>query len=440
MLENTECYCTVNEAELFDPIQKQVILDRAQWVDVYPINNITTDGPIEFEIKGSSDEFIDLNNTMLQVQVKIVNATGNANLIEDDLIAPVNNWLHSMFSDVMVTIHETVVEGGDHHYPYKAFLSNLLMHNSGSKKTQLAASGWYKDTTGKMNVGTADNIGFTSRKNLIAESKMVELCGPLILDVMLQNKYLLQGTDVFIKLTQTKPQFQVMIKTAATVANKATDVKVVLSKAILHVRRVKALASHMNMIEEKLNLQNAIYPIQRTELVTYTIPLGTQSHTKQSLFRSILPKAVFIAFVDNTSFNGSYTENPFFFQNYKINHLALYRAGESIPFRPFKPDFTNKLVMREYITLYQTLGIFNTPEDNDLTLQEFIDGFTVFGFNLTPDLSIGNHAQVSRDGDVRIEVQFAQALTKTINTIVMGIFDGRIEITKQRNVFCDWKS
>ena len=435
----TDCPCSVNEAELFDPIQKQVVLDRAQWVDIYPVNNISTDGPIEFEIKGSTDEFLDLNNTMLQVQAKIVNSAANANLIANDVIAPVNNWLHSMFSDAMVTIHETVVEGGDHHYPFKAYLSNLLMHNYGSKNTQLAASGWYKDTASKMNVAT-DNAGFKSRKDLTSGSKLIEMCGPLILDIMMQNKYLLQNTDVNIKLTQSKPEFQVMIKTGDGVAGKATSVRVILTKAILHVRRVKALASHMNLIEEKLNLQNVIYPIQRTELVTYTIPTGSQSHTKQSLFRSVLPKAVFIAFVDNAAFNGSYTENPFNFDHFDVNHLALYRAGESIPFRPFKPDFDNGLVMREYMSLFQSLGMYNTPDDFDVSLNEFKNGYSIFGFNLTPDLSIGGHAQVSRDDYVRIEAQFKQALTKTINVIVMGVFDGRIEITKQRNVLCDWKS
>jgi len=36
-------------------------------------------------------------------------------------------------------------------------------------------------------------------------------------------------------------------------------------------------------------------------------------------------------------------------------------------------------------------------------------------------------------------VRFKNAITVTLNVIVMGIFDGRIEITKQRHVLADWK-
>ena len=206
MIDQNDCECTVNESEFFDPILKQVVLEKGQWVDVHPVNNISTDGPIEFTINGSIDEFIDLNNTMLQIQCRIKNATGDANLINNELVAPVNNWLHSMFSDVMVTLSGDVVEGGDHHYPYKAYFSNLLMHGTNSKAQHLAASGWYKDTAGKMNTGTAtENKGFDTRKDLVAGSRLVELCGPLLLDTMLQNKFMLHNVDVGIKLLRSKP-------------------------------------------------------------------------------------------------------------------------------------------------------------------------------------------------------------------------------------------
>ena len=59
---------------------------------------------------------------------------------------------------------------------------------------------------------------------------------------------------------------------------------------------------------------------------------------------------------------------------------------------------------------------------------------------MTPDLSIAGHAQTARDGNLRLELKFSAALNTTINVIVMGIFDGRIEITKHRNIITGWKS
>ena len=94
----------------------------------------------------------------------------------------------------------------------------------------------------------------------------------------------------------------------------------------------------------------------------------------------------------------------------------------------------------EYMSLVQSLDIFNKNEDIDLTLKEYRTGYTLFGFNMTPDLSIAGHAQTARDGNLRLELKFATALDTTINVVVMGIFDGRIEITKHRNIITDWKS
>lgn len=439
MEQNTdECHCTVNEIELFDPIPKQIVLDKGQWVDIYPTNNISSDGPIEFEINGSPDEMIDLSSTMLQVRVKIVKTTGAA-LTGVDAIAPVNNWLHSLFSDVILSISGTVVEGGDHHYPYKAYLSNLLIHSQGSKNTQLQASCWFKDTAGKFNDAT-NNKGFLSRKKLVKESNVLEMCGPLDLDTMKQGKYLLHNTDMHIKLNHSKPQFQTHILTAAGVDNAVYDVKVVILKAVLHIRRVKALPSFTNDIEQKLNFNNVVYPIQRSVMSTYTIGKGSQSHSKEALFRGEMPKLIFVSLVKNNAYNGAFAENPFHFDDFKINQIGLYREGVSIPWKPFTPDFAEGLCVREYMSLIQTIEQYNKSDDIDLTISDFNNGYTVFGFNLTPDLCAAGHAQPIHEGNLRLEMSFSAALDETVNVIVLGIFDGKFEITKLRNVICSWKA
>ena len=440
MNNSTDCSCSLNELEFFEPINKQVVLDKAQWVDIYPLNNLSSNGPIEFNINGSTDELLDFNNTMLSLQVKIVNATGDANLINDDVVAPVNNWLHSCFSDVILTIGGTQVEGGNQTYPYKAYLMNLLTHNADSKKTQLMSSGWYKDTVGHMNSGAAANEGFTARKTLKGLSTTVDLCGPLLLDFFIQNKYCLHNVDIGIKLIPSKPEFQTMLLTAGGVANKAEALKIIYEKAVLFVRRVKAIPSLINGIEDKLNVQNALYPLQRTEVTTYTIPTGNTTHNKESLFRGQMPKLILVGFVRNDAYNGSYTQNPFHFQNFAIDQLALYREGEPIPFRPFTPNFAQNKFQREYTSLMQAINIYNRNEDIDLSPSEFKDGYTIFGFNLTPDLTVADHAQPIRDGNIRLEVRFSNALAQTVNVIVMGVFDARLEITKYRNVLMDWKA
>ena len=291
-----------------------------------------------------------------------------------------------------------------------------------------------------MNAHTDTNTGFTARKTLKGLSVSVDLCGPLLLDFFMQNKYCLHNIDVGIKLVPSKPEFQTLMFTANTVDNRATALKVIYEKAVLYVRRVKAIPSFINGLEESLNSKNAIYPLQRTELITYTIPQGNTTHNKESLFRGQMPKLVLVGFVRNDSYNGAYRQNPFNFQNFTINQLAMFREGESIPFRPFTPDFENNKYQREYMSLMQAINIYHKNENIDISPTDFKNGYTIFGFNLTPDLTVADHAQPIRDGNIRLEVKFGTALAQTVNVIIMGIFDAKLEITKYRNVLMDWKS
>jgi hypothetical protein len=70
----------------------------------------------------------------------------------------------------------------------------------------------------------------------------------------------------------------------------------------------------------------------------------------------------------------------------------------------------------------------------------FKSGYALYTFNLAPDLALTGHEQPYRDGNLRLEFKFARALPTTINVVLMAVFDGRIEITKSREVLLDYKS
>ena len=63
--------------------------------------SLDSSGPMEFLITGSGNDYLDLANTKLHVQVKVTRANGD-DLDLADPVGPVNNWLHSLFSQVDV--------------------------------------------------------------------------------------------------------------------------------------------------------------------------------------------------------------------------------------------------------------------------------------------------------------------------------------------------
>ena len=67
-------------------------------------------------------------------------------------------------------------------------------------------------------------------------------------------------------------------------------------------------------------------------------------------------------------------------------------------------------------------------------------GYTLFAFDLTPDLSDGGHFNVIKQGNLRLELHFQAQLEESVNAIVYAEFDNVIEIDKARNVVFDYSA
>ena len=435
------CECGKSDLGLFDPRPVQTSMERAAYVDIHPLTNPSGGGPIEFFIPGSSDEYIDLNDTMLYLRGK-VHKEDKTNLTAGALIAFSNVPLASLFSDVSVVINDRQVEGGNHMYPYKTYMSYLLRFNKEAIDTHVRGTGFYKDEFGKMEA--TNQVGFKARNLLIEGSKTFEFCGPITLDIFQQNRYLLPHADVRLKFLRHKTDFALLShdKPSSGGNPEIPQIKgsIDLEEAILFVRRVKVSPSVLRGHIVGLDQHNAMYPIQRTEMQTFTITTGSQSFNKENIFRGQLPKLLVLGMVENDAFNGNLKKNPFNFQHFDLNFLALYRDGEASPYRPFQPDFTNNLCMLDYMSLFQSLELWNRDETIPITFEMFKSGYALYTFNLAPDLALTGHEQPYRDGNLRLEFKFARALPTTINVVLMAVFDGRIEITKSREVLLDYKS
>ncbi len=427
---NNAC-CSKNEIEFFQPRQIQTVMQQGKFVDVHPTSTVSaSDAPIEFLVNGSADDYIDLNQTMLVVRCSVTKDDGSS-LGATKTIAPVNNFMHSLFSDVSIVLGDKQVEGGNFMYPYRAYLHNLLTYGSSTKKGLLRAAGWVKDVA-SATMHEKDDDAWKARAGWIVAKGEIEFAGSLCLDTLVQSKYLLNNMSIKIKLNRAKPDFYFMKDVPAE------TVKLTITSAILYIRRVQMTPSVILQDEEMLLHRNALYPIQHTELTTYTINTGSLSHNKESLFRGKIPKFIIVGMVTNAAFNGSYATNPFNFQDFDLGFMALYKDGESVPSRPYTPNFKKKLCSREYVALHQALELYNVDESRNITLEDFMNGFTLMAFNLSPDMEISGPAQTLRDGNLRLEMRFTAQLPATINVVALAVFDSQIEISKNRDVMLDF--
>ncbi|XP_077272086.1 uncharacterized protein F54H12.2-like [Temnothorax americanus] len=191
-----------------------------------------------------------------------------------------------------------------------------------------------------------------------------------------------------------------------------------------------------------LSQTTAKYPLTRVKIKTFTIHAGLVGESIDNVILGQLPKRIIVGFVDNRAFNGDRKLNPFNFKNYGINLFSLYADGIQIPSRPLQPSFSKDelLYVEAYHTLFSGTGIHFLNEGNSISIEDYAEGFTLFAFDLTPDLSanFAGYWNLVKHGSLRLEVRFEKALTTTVNCIVYAEFDNVLEIDSSRQIIVDF--
>lgn len=412
---------------IFDKPAVQTDIVKNLTCDYYPLTSVSSNGPIEFQIPGSSEEYIDVNDINIYILAKVTKAD-NSNIDAAEKVGLNNLPIATLFQDVSLTLGETQIEGGQMCYPYLGYFNTVMQFTPAAQKSHMQSQGWFKDEAGKFEDDS--NKGFLKRGKLIENSKSFELMGPLFLNFFRQGQYLISQTGIRIKLTPSKPEFALN-----SFAAKPSNYKIQFQEVILYVPRYTLNPSVINGHATGLKRQNAIYPLLHTEVTTYTIPKGQLSYTKDRLFPDQAPKLLMIAMVENEAFNGSIKKNPFFFQHFNLTKLALYRDGVSVPGQPFTPDFDNGHVLRSYMQTMRAFNYCNTDDTNGLTVHEFANGYTIYAFDLTADREINaGHRQAITTKNLRLELIFGKATPSTVNVLMCAYYDSSIEITQLRDV------
>ena len=177
-------------------------------------------------------------------------------IVADTPVAPVNNWLHTLFSQVDVYLNDTLVTPSSNSYPFRSYVETLLRYGAEAKKTQLTSQLWYKDTAGHM-AGTtinAGNLGLVERGRHLAESRVVDMMGQLHVDLFLQDRFLLNSVDVKIRLVRSKDAFSLMAD------GQNPDYKVRIGEALLFARKAVLSPNRSDGSHKSLSKGDGLVP------------------------------------------------------------------------------------------------------------------------------------------------------------------------------------
>lgn len=437
------------ETDLFSVPPIQSSIDEGKWITHTPINSLDRCTYLEFNVSADGSEYIDLANTFLKLGVRVVDTRPGQNDLHANCdVAPTNNFLHSLFSNVALSLNNTPVTVNNTNYPYRAYMENLLSYGSEAKKSYLQSEGFFKDTSNHMDdvIANADNVytnkGFKQRRELVARSKQLDLKGKLHLDMFQQNRLLLNGVGVTLKLYRSSDAFCLMGRApdpAAAQDWKKATFGVEILKAELYVRKVTLTAPLALYHVNSLSTQTAKYPIKRVMPKAYNINAGVGNHTERAIFKGQIPSRITVGIVSNEAYNGVIQRNPFNFQHFNCTAISLLVDGRGVPVTPMQMDYTRGQYIDAYLSLFTETGQYGSDEGNGISRDDYGKGFTLYCFNLNPDHDAeGGHLSITNNGEVDIIMNFANVLNENLTVIAMAEFDNTIEIDRFRQVTTDY--
>ena len=472
--------CDKSEVDLFRVPPTQQSLERGRWIDYAPLSSVeNANSAITFLIAGT-DEYIDLSKTILTVTGKIMKKDGTSKLDGNDQsnVAPVNNFLHSLFRQVDVYLNGKQVTPAMGTYAYRSYIETLLNYDVSAKQSQFSSALYYKDTPGQMDkvgalaslksfnyqkpggsgnagidaseklyVPESGNVGFAKRHQFIKNGNRFVLSGPIFSDIFMTDRLLLNMMDLKVVLNRSSDAFSLM-----EIGNSsAIEPKVQLSDVVLKVRKVRVDQSVSDGVERMLKQTPALYPIRRVECKILTIPANLPNVRQDNIFSGIIPNSFVVGLVHVDATTGEYDKNPYNFQHFGVTSVSLTANGQEIPFKlltlkyPKDPDGkidpvndTELDFDEAYNTLFSGTGKIYSNAGLDITREDYPGGYALYAFDLTPDMcKSADYFNTVQRGSLTLALTFGESKDHAIGMVCYGDFENIIRIDSERNAIYD---
>ena len=473
--------CDKSEVDLFRVPPTQQSLERGRWIDYAPLSSVENpNSAITFLIAGT-DEYIDLSKTILTVTGKITKKDGTSKLGGNDQsnVAPVNNFLHSLFRQVDVYLNGKQVTPAMGTYAYRSYIETLLNYDVSAKQSQFSSALYYKDTAGQMEktgalpssktinyklagdrnntMGNNDsfklytpqtgNGGFAKRHQFIKRGNRFVLSGPIFSDIFMTDRLLLNMMDLKVVLNRSSDAFSLM----EIGNNPAIEPKVQLTDVVLKVRKVKVDQSVSDGVERMLKQTPALYPIRRVECKILTIPANLPNVRQDNIFSGIIPNSFVVGLVHVDASTDEYGKNPYNFQHFGVTSVSLTANGQEIPFKlltlkypkdddgKIDPANDTELDFDEaYNTLFSGTGKIYSNAGLDITREDYPGGYALYAFDLTPDMcKSADYLNTVQRGSLTLALTFGDSKDHAIGMVCYGDFENIIRIDAERNAIYD---
>lgn len=415
-------------------------------------NNFGLMNEISFLILDTDKSWVDLNSIYLEIKCKFIKHD-DTNFGDTDLENAYleNNLFHTLWESINLEINGNPVRGSEIDYSYKSYIMAITQctedeysernhfeqfypHNEGEDLDQIPIPAGAHD-----DIKNANNSVNKRQKYQTRLSKPFNMLGKLNVDLLKQGRALPPGHSLKIILTKKKPEFYVR--------STGNDIhKLSILNMTLYVKKM-TLQDNVQVEYSKALHQKGLglFPILRTATYAQTVPNGVDI-TIPRFITGPIPRRVIVGFVKNLAKSGSVTLNPFKFCDMNIKEIFLVYDGKDYPTKHYLTDFgANK--SRLNLTAYKHYRDVMYPLDSEpgkvyLTYNRWLEGHTLFAFDMTPDLSgpTGEFYRTPpRSGDITLEIRRTADDNQNWNAIVFLEFHSEISLRHMDGkVIVDW--
>jgi hypothetical protein len=178
--------------------------------------------------------------------------------------------------------------------------------------------------------------------------------------------------------------------------------KLVILETVLSIRKVQLTSHKFIEIQKSLESVPALFPINRIDVRTHSVASGLTSLIWDNVYQGQLPNRIFVGMVDNDSYSGVYSKNPFNFKHYNISKIGCFVNGQSLPTQPLRLNFEKNQYLDGYRSLFKATGKINRDEGIDIKRSDYKLGYTLFGFDISPSTCNGGHQEPVKRGILRL--------------------------------------
>ena len=222
--------------------------------------------------------------------------------------------MHSIFSNVEVYINNQQIYNSNGLYAHKSYISNNFKGAISEYKGLLHCEGYdFEENLDDIQDSLLSDLFFSRRMKMLLRSDGFTLYGKLGVDFFTTSELLYPNMKVRIRLIRARPNFY-MISDNPNVSLGIVD-------CTLYTRRIRLKEVYHKKRMDMLAYAPVEYNYMETLAKTFIIPSSQNQFIQENTFNNAPIRRIAIAMNTNSAFTGSFTENPFWYQQFDLRQI-----------------------------------------------------------------------------------------------------------------------